>query len=583
MNFIKKNEYISVFLAVLVLISVVYSSFLHNQFAVIDDLAGFVQNESIRNFSASIFTLHLTPIIFSLFYNLWGINPLPFRIFAIFTHALVSLLLYILTSKFYSKKIAFSTTLIFALHPVNTEVLNWLSANWYMWNALFMFSTLIFYTKYKQEKLIKYFYWSFILFCLDLVFIRHPWSLVIPIALFCLDQFFIENRINIKKSQILLYFIIPLVPFYFLHFASGYADRVSNRVEGGESMLLNEQKIIPIVESYPYTIYNLERLYVFPKDLTIYYDGNKITVITKWSMYIGFLIYVGSVIYFYKKNKKIAGLLLLLVVFISPTLSPKKITWFITERYLYNGAGFFSLLLSLLLFYISKKIKIKNIFWILLTFLLCVYSYRIFLRNKDWNNPKTFALATIKISPLSIRPYNDIGGAYAMEKNYSKAQEYYNKALQIGPSLTAMNNLGFIYFELGVPAVLDDSFKLETPDLKKSENFYARGVELIKIKQYRQALYDFNESLKYNFENVSSLYAIGDLYLQNNQYDFAKKVFERILEINKNSEHANYSLGYIHYKQGDIEKAKYYLQETLKINPNNKDAKKNLQVIFGSL
>ncbi len=564
------------FLFIILLIGIsigIYSNSLQNDFAVVDDLHGYIENEKIRNISESFKTLHIQNMVYSLNYKFFGINPLPLRILTLLNHAVASVFIFLIIYQLFDFKTAAIAALLFAVHPVNTETINWVSAQFYTLMANFQFATILSYLAYRQTHRNKYIYGSVAIIFLYFLLFQHPWVLTIPLIMFVID--FIANKGSFdftfhKKFWILLGPIILI--YLLLWFPQSYTDRMATqRVEAGK-ILLNEQALIPIIEGYPYTIANMLRLYTFPKDLTIYYDGNTLTSLDRLFMFAVFLLYLAGIIYTYHSNKKIAVLLVLLAVCIAPVFSPIKVTWYITERYLYFGTGFFTTLLALLFIYIEKKTSIKYISVALTILIFILFSIRTTKRTTDWKNPETLAFATMQTSPRSVRPYNDVAGHYTLTGRTAQAKLYYQKALTLYPSSVAMYNLGYLYklHDLD-PAVRT----LKQPP----EEILTLGNQAMQNKEYRLALYYFNEIYVPDTKDINLLNSISAAFLEVGSYDYAEKYLTKSLSLDPAKADTIFLFGYLAYKKNDIPKALKYLDAVLEIEPTHAGALTNKEHI----
>lgn len=553
------------FILFLILSFTIFWNSINNDFAVVDDLPGYIENETIRSIPKSIATLKIQEVVYSLNYHFVGINPTPLRIFTIINHAVAVYLLFLIIQYLYNRKIATVSSILFLAHPVTTETINWVSAQFYVVMAIFIFISILLLIAYRETNKKYYIYCIGLLFALDIILIRHAWVLILPLSLIIFDYFFLKKQ---KTQQFYNYFlgiIIPLtILFIIFNFSGQFTQRLLSRSESGK-ILQNEQSLTPVLQGYPFTIYSLLRLYIYPKDLTVYYDGSKITSTTHLLMYVSFLAYVGAIVLSYKKNKRIAGILILLLVFILPVLSPKKITWFITERYLYLGTGFFTTLLTLLLFEIEKKVKLKHVAFCIAGIILILYISRTIFRNSDWKNPETLAFATIKTSPYSVRPYNDLAGYYVMEKKYDKAKEYYVKALSVSSSLTAVRNLGHIYLENGFDT------KIQTIQ-QPSDLIYNEALRMLQNQEYYAAAYYLNEALSKDQQNSNIKNRIAELYVLYEKKDVARRYIEDMKNSNTANADTYYIEAFIAYSEKDYTQTAVSLQKTLSINPNHQAA-----------
>ncbi|HRN69806.1 MAG TPA: hypothetical protein PLS49_01365 [Candidatus Woesebacteria bacterium] len=540
----------------------IFGNSIYNEFAVVDDLSGYIENETIRSIPNSIKSFSIQEIVYSINYHFFGMNPTPLRIFALINHAIVGYLLFLIMTTIFNKKAAFIASVLFLVHPVTTETINWISAQFYIVMAIIVLLCLLALIAYRNTSEKKYIYIICALFTFDIIFIRHAWVLILPFVITTFDYFFLKKKTQQRFYNYFLGISIPIIIlFIILNFSGQFSQRILGRNESGKT-LQNEQSLTPVIQGYPYTIYSLVRLYTFPKDVTIYYDGSKITTITHILMYSSFLVYLGIIFYSWKKNKKFAGLLLLLLLFILPVFSPKKITWFITERYLYLGTGFFTTMLALLFIKIEQWSKIKHLAFILAGIVFLLYSIKTVHRNSEWKNPEILAFSTIKTSPYSVRPYNDLAGYYVMQKKYQEAKEYYVKALQVSSSLTAIRNLGHIYMETGFDTSIQT---IEYP----ADQVYNEAQRMIQSQEYFAAAYYLNEALSKDADNPDIYNRIAELFVMYEKKNVAKQYIQELIQKNKANADSYYILAFITYSEENYPEAQTFIDQTLQIDPNH--------------
>lgn len=552
---------------------VLYANSLVNDFTVVDDLAGFVQNPTIRNLGESLRTFNLQTITNAVSYGIFGMTSTPLRILAIINHTIVATMLYAVMTSVFNRKVALISGLLFIAHPVNTESLNWVSAQFYIVMAIFFYSAIASHILYRKTNNKKFLFLTAGIITLEFLLIKHAWVLVVPAAIVVIDFFLVKKRFDLLFYLIFGALLSPILfLFIFKNLLTSIDQRQMNRQAVKGSTLANQQLLAPVYEGYPYSVFTLTRLYSFPKDLTMYYDGNPIQKSDLISMRIVLLLYLGGIIFFLFKDKRISGLLILLLLLIAPVFAPQKITWYMTERYLYAGTGFFTTLLALLIIYIEKQFHLKKFSVYATVVLLILYAIRTTGRNADWKNTETIARATIQTSPYTVRPYNDLGGYYSMQNRFDEAKKSYVNALRIGNSNTAIKNLGYIYFKRG----LDPSIKTLTMPY---EQIVTQGLNFQQAQEYDSAIYYLNEAYALNPSDIRVLNSLATMYTDAGSFEKADQLLQESLKIDNTSADTYYVMGYKLFKQGDTAGAIKNLEQALKLNPNHAGAKTNLNLL----
>lgn len=151
-----KNKSLLNYILVLVLILVsigIYINTLRGDFLV-DDEQGILNNERIHDigvYFSDYFKIKPSALLEISRVFLWSIskdNPFYYHLFNIIVHTGCVILLFILCSiLFNNKTLSFLSSLIFAVHPIHTEAVSWISGGHYAFSGLFYIAAFIFYAK----------------------------------------------------------------------------------------------------------------------------------------------------------------------------------------------------------------------------------------------------------------------------------------------------------------------------------------------------------------------------------------------------------------------------------------------------
>ena len=281
------------FLLLLIAITIgVYANSLPGQFSIVDDIPGIITSGRYDNLIENLKTFHIQSVIYSLLLNSFGDNPLVFHIFSLSMQLMLVVMAFILIRLLWDQRIAQIAAVIFATHPVNTESVTWISGSTYLINGMFLLPAMISYLVFKKGQKEIYLIVSIIIYTLALILTRTPWVLTLPIALVIIDQFIWEKKFNWRSLINQIYYFVPSILYILFFLRQAGAARLASRESGS---YLNQQTL-PRLQSYVFTIFSMLRLYIFPKDLKIYYDGNVITnsdliIMAVISLTFGFLIY----------------------------------------------------------------------------------------------------------------------------------------------------------------------------------------------------------------------------------------------------------------------------------------------------
>lgn len=491
-TFLKSN--FEIVIALVIVTFLAYINSLGGQF-VSDDIPGFVENPAIKTFSTLLKNFYLQGIIQISSFKLFGLNPVPLHLISIGFHILAAILVFIFVSMIFGKKVAIPTAFLFALHPVNTEAVAWISGINYITNGVFFLITALLYILYKNSKQKVYLFSAFALYTVALFFNRIPWTITIFPLIVIIDQFLIERKLNFKNLAVFSLWLIPTFLF-FVFLKTSVSERIT--VIGLPSI-----KGAFFWDRFVYTFYSSLKLFIFPKDLTLYHEGEIISQTLLKVMYIATIAFFALVLIFWKRYRKVAGLLLFFIVALSPALSPIQIAWFVAERYMYIGTIALCTLIALTFIKLEEKIKVTGLATFLTVTLLFVYGLKVVIRNSEWSTPKNLWLATVRVSPNSPKVHNNLGGIYRDENDYERAIKEFQTAIVIDPNYAdAMHNLGNTYIEVGDITLAEEQFKKA---IQLNPNLYQAylnlGVIEYKRENFEKAKGYFEKVLDINPEN----------------------------------------------------------------------------------
>lgn len=498
-----------VFFIIALLIFVTYINGINGAF-ISDDIPGILKNPNVQDFGRAVSRGQIQNIIQSAIFNIFGENPVPFHAFSMVFHFVNVILFFVVVYNLFNKKVAAYASVLYAIHPVTAETVLWMSALNYLINTFILFTTTIIYLIYRKtdNKRLLFIITGYMT-VLPFTFINF-WIYVIPFFILTIELLFLQNA-NFKKMdwKKLLY----LSPLFLISLAN-FLYRAQTQVIGRVGSLATPDAT-PYLNRIPFTFYMAWEMLVWPKDLTIYHEGQIITTAKYVTMAaVAVITVVGTLLMLKKEKHRIYGALIALTFIATlPVFSPVQVAWFVAERYLYVSVGVFCILLAMLILAAEKKFKKKNLALILTSLLLVAYSARGIARTYDWKTRKSLWLATEAVGFYSARVHNNLGDVYGLEKNWAESIRHFELAIKIKPTYSeAIHNLGNTYMQLG-------------------------------------------------------------------QLDKAEETLKQSLEINPNLYQSIHKLGLIEYNKGNVENAKQLFRETLQFDPNYLPAIEALQIL----
>jgi len=147
-----KGAKITLLLVLLLSVSI-YMNSIYGDF-MLDDEMLIQKYPVIRHFSMDILTYRLVRTLsYAVDYHFWGLNPLGYHLSNLLYNTLTVLAVFFLTRRltgiFF---VSISTALLFAVHPIHTEAVSYLSGRRDILSALFYFLGFLSYIKARQER-----------------------------------------------------------------------------------------------------------------------------------------------------------------------------------------------------------------------------------------------------------------------------------------------------------------------------------------------------------------------------------------------------------------------------------------------
>ena len=188
----------------------------------------------------------------------------------------------------------------------------------------------------------------------------------------------------------------------------------------------------------------------------------------------------------------------------------------------------------------------------------------------------------IAINSLESAPYNEIAKIYFYREQWSEAEYYIQKAIDLDPT-----NIWYYYLIIDLYSLqgkFNEQIKIYSDLIKKDPTNYGYHLHKIKLlketKEYKSALKYINKTKKTFGEREDLLIEMQDIYLLQENKDLAIKTGLHLIE--KNPTNVSYygMLASIYMRFSDYNNAIEVYQKLLLINPNSPTAQVALYQIF---
>lgn len=393
------------------------------------------------------------PILFLGFgieYSLFGNSGSIYHLTSLLLHAGSGILLFFLLLKlFKNQTVAFLSSLLFLIHPIQTEAVAYASGRGDPLSLFFVLLTILLsLEKGGRTK-------AFSIVSLTLALLSKETALITPGLIF-ISHFVLKKSFSIKAfkesfMQTLPYTLITSGYFILRLTVLNFADTL-NFYRGENiytsSLFIRINEFFNLIPQYLSLIF-------YPKDLFMERDlvislAKGITISSSIS-FIGTLLSFLISLRLYKKHPLLLfGFMWILIGFI-PSCGIIPINGIFYEHFLYYPSIGIFIIISYLIFLLFHNAPVvgKAILIFLAAAVIGLLSLRTIVRNSDWKDPITFYTKTNQYVH-SARIYNNLAMAYAEEDLITEAITTYKKALMISDTYPQTHyNLANTYLRSG--------------------------------------------------------------------------------------------------------------------------------------
>lgn len=512
--------------------------------------------------------LHLTYMVE---YALFGRNnPFWWHAFNVGLHALNVLVVFFLSQAVMERVFkktqenvpdktitAFIAALLFAAHPINTEVVAWVAC---ITELTFTFFLLIsFYSYTRLEKTAtsarRVIYSAISLTAFFLAALSKETAVVLPVFLALYDLADGNGKRNFKFKNYVLYLVVAVAYMLLRSIALG---------GGAVRELYVKDPVLQLATIFPLLAGYFQKL-LLPVNLSpsypLRYAGSLFDPVVIASILI--VAVVTALLWRYARRtpalRLIAGIIILPIMPTFYQLFYDPDVYFVSmpsDRYLYLPSVGFAMLVALGLARVSMFWQFKRgagaVTAIVLSLMIVVpYAVASASRSKIWKDDLALWTRAKADYPNNYFPRYMLAEIYAERGVLEKARDEAIEVVRLRPALaSAHHRLGLIYHALGM---------------------------------VDEALAEFKEVLRTHPENRDAHYNVGLIYLWRGRPDEAIMELTAAVESSVNTSGANrarVALGRAYMGAGRTKEAEHALKETLRLDPTDKEARALLESVI---
>lgn len=509
---------------------------LNAPFISMDDPVTVINNTATRHLNGNnlrtIFTslinqiyIPLTTLSFALEYHFFQLNPFAFHLTNLCLHLMITTLIFLLAQRLnLSLSASALATLLFALHPLHTEPVVWVSSRKDVLYTLFYLLALHQYLQYQAQPGTSIKNKNFLLANLFGVFsmLAKPMALSLPLILLLCD-WLRENRI----SKARLGEKIPLMLFLAaIGWVSFWANARPHQIIANQGILIWLWTGTFYIRQF-FWPHLLTPLYVLPQPITLANSEYLLSILLSGLLLVA--------IYRFRQNRLFIFAVLyyiLSIFFVLRFHNDVDVVMPVADRFMYLPSLGFCLWLGQESDRLFLWLKRRSCYqaWVYLSALgtiLIILASRTFAYCSLWNDERTLWSTAIQISPQAFYAYRNRAQTFLEQGNpeqaisdfsqavkilpdfapayFNRATAYramgkwelaikdYSRAIELDPNYPdPYNNRAVVYKILGKPQrTLADLDKYISLAPQYPEAYFNRGMIHLELHNYPQATDDF--------------------------------------------------------------------------------------------
>jgi len=519
-------------------------------------------------------------------YALFGLNPSGFRAFNILYHALNGVLVFtVLRTILGITRPAFLATLLFIVHPVQTEAVAYISGRRDVLFTLFYLMGFYGFVRYRATGKVRFLCLTGVSYCLGLL----SKEMAITLPLLCLGYDLVrsmpeggeggwsswmalrEAGRRLWREHRCLYLVIgaifSAVAYYFV-----VLFRVTQRFDlWGGGLWPTVLTSVTIMGHYltlllwPVTLNADYSFNAFPVPGTLL-DGRVLMAIAvvggswwaiwqllashRWAAFGGLWVFMT----------------LLPVAQIIPHHE------IVAEHYLYLPSIGLCLAAAMLVEGLLERVRQRRVVLAVFALVVLLLGFRTVIRTRDWKDDLTLWTKTVQTAPASARARRNLGRLYMIRGRRQEAAQEFREAIRIMPNDAATwNNLGVMLLEQGnwdgAEQALTAALRLNVLPFDVRINLGVVSLRRGQVKQAEQHLLAALASSQLApSQRARALNNLGMVRATQEQSAEAEQAFKEAVALDPRYADARQNLGLAYLEKGQMQAGILELEEAVRYN-----------------
>ena len=437
-------------------------------------------------------------------------------------------------------------TLLFAVHPLRSESVAWISGLSDPFLAVFLLSSFLFYLRYRETGKTKQLVLALLLF-LFAAFTKEP-AVALPIFIGAYElwvankekEFFLRLKPAVTFG--VMFFIVSFSYFAMRFYALGFVFN---------DLKYTNYKLVHVLMTIPLVIWKYVGLLFFPFNLSIFHGTPLVTSPLDLRFILPVVGLVGLSFGLWQlRNSTVARFgVLWFFVHLAPALNLSAFgeDFMVQERYVYTSSVGFSLLIAMGL----VKVPLERWFAlgsrriaqaVIVVILVLLMGGKTIAQNPVWNSDDDLWAHGVEVAPDKSMAYYILGHHYLKRQRMQQAVDTFEQFLKLQPkNLVVISNLASAHLVVYETQVLSRV----PPDRAHVDRAIALCEQGLNVDGRNAPLWD----------TLGRAYTY-DTELKN--YARARSCFNQALRFEPNLMLANLHLGFTYLKEGDFDTAIRY-------------------------
>ncbi len=513
-------------------------------------------------------------------FHCYGDQPLGYHLSSLLLHLLNALLVFQLSNHILARQsAALLAALFYVLHPLQTEVVSWISSRGDLLMSLFFLAGLLCHlrARTRRGRVLAWFLYGCSILSKESGF-------VLPAVAYCYDALLaapvrpFRHLFAFTRAWLVRHYGYALV----LALALALRWNAAEAAELVSANFLADADAVSRLLTLPAILLRYLLLIVFPLHLSADYSYASIPLVrTPLNPYfIAGLLAAGALLYLPLRSSSpplvfaaAFGWLAFLPASNLLVLAPSGMA----ERYLHPVLPALALLLGLAAktsFLKQTALRYRLAGHALAAVLLLLMAARTMDRNRDWASDYALFSAVVALYPDNARARENLAHAHYQRGDVNGAVEHYKRAIAINPHwVRPYYNLGLLYSAEGLYHAAIRTFQaaLELNPVHAGVH-YNTGLAHQKMGRHATAILHYEKTLRQSPDHVRAVFNLGRAYHHLGQYPQAIRAYQTTLTLDPSRTSAYYHLGELYRTTGDFCRMTAAWQTLLRLVPHHPEA-----------